>query len=178
MVWTDSEMRGFCANMKSHCIDALNGMDDVAVVEKSRTISVARKQTQGGKPWGLARISTAGDITGSSMGLNYTYSWDSANTKTLPGAGADIYLIDSGINTEHWAFGGRAKMIWPNSTTSDDFGYSASVFLLSLNVANLILATELTQQAQQALRNSVWHSELISWESKLWTIEAVAKHTY
>ncbi|TID17502.1 subtilisin-like protein [Venturia nashicola] len=122
MVWDGLHMRGFCANMKSHCIDALNGMDDIAVVEKSRTISVARKQTQMGAPWGLARISTTGDITGSSVGLNYTYSWNSATTKAAPGAGADIYLIDTGINTEHAAFGGRAKMIWPDSTV-DGFGH-------------------------------------------------------
>lgn len=168
-------MRGFCANMKSHCIDALKEMDDVAIVEKSRTISVARKLTKEGAPWGLARISTTADIRGSAIGLNYTYSWDSTNTKTLPGSGADIYLVDTGINTEHWAFEGRAKMIWPNAM-GDDYGYCISVFLLSLNIANRMPAMELTQQAQQALQDLVWHLEPISWDSKRWTIKARAKH--
>lgn len=122
MVWNGSQLRGFCANMQSHCIDALNGMDDVAIVEKSQTISLSRTQTTRQATWGLDRISTAEAITGSPTGLNYTYSYDAATTKALPGAGADIYLIDTGINTEHVSFGGRAKMIWPNST-GDDMGY-------------------------------------------------------
>lgn len=126
MVWNGSQLSGFCANMKSHCIDALNGMDDVAIVEKSRTVSVARKQIKGNAPWGLARVSSTRNITGNPLILNYTYSYDSAKPQALPGTGADIYFIDSGINTEHLAFENRAKMIWPNST-GDDFGYVVAV---------------------------------------------------
>ncbi|QDS68332.1 hypothetical protein FKW77_010698 [Venturia effusa] len=122
MVWNGSQLRGFCANMKAHCIDALNGMDDVAIVEKSQTISVSRTQTTSGAPWGLARISSPGDVIFNSTRLQYTYTYDAVNPQTLPGAGADIYSIDTGINTEHVSFGGRAKMIWPNST-GDDMGH-------------------------------------------------------
>lgn len=121
MVWNGTSVRGFCANMKSHCIDALNGMDDVAIVEKSQPISVSKTQTTPKAPWGLARISSAGDVTFNSSDLDYQYSYDASNTSAFPGAGVDIYLIDTGINTEHVSFEGRAKMIWPNST-GDDHG--------------------------------------------------------
>lgn len=121
VVWNGSQLRGFCANMKSHCIDALNGMDDVAIVEKSQTISLSKTQASRGVPWGLARISSINEVAGNPKALNYTYSYDAPTVKD-PGTGVDIYLIDTGINTQHISFGGRAKMIWPNAT-EDDHGH-------------------------------------------------------
>jgi cerevisin len=117
MVWDGQKLRGFCANMKSHCIDALNGMEDVALVEKSRTISISKALRRPGSTWGLARISSTETVTGDPNALNYTYEFNGPNA---PGAGVDIYLIDTGINTEHIAFAGRAKMVWPNSTEDDN----------------------------------------------------------
>jgi len=95
MVWNGT-IRGFCANMKSHCIDKLNGMAEVAIVEKSKTISISKAQGRSGSPWGLERISSTSDLTGNPSALSYTYSF---NSPSAPGKGSDIYLIDTGINT-------------------------------------------------------------------------------
>jgi cerevisin len=107
--------------MKSDCIDALNGMEDVALVEKSRTISISETLSRPASPWGLARISSTDTIDGDPETLTYTYEFNGPND---PGSGVDIYLIDTGINTGHVAFAGRAKMVWPNST-EDDHGHGS-----------------------------------------------------
>jgi cerevisin len=118
-IYNNTVFRGFCASMKSHCIDALNSMPDVAVVEKAGIVSIADVRT--GAPWGLQRISSATeDIQGDSLALDYSYSFEPA---TKLGQGVDIYSIDTGINTDHLAFGGRAKMIFPDANSFDDNGH-------------------------------------------------------
>jgi subtilisin family serine protease len=66
--------------------------------------------TQTGAPWGLARISSA-----EPGGSTYTYD-DSA------GAGTCAYVVDTGIDTEHPDFEGRAKFLANFADDSDADG--------------------------------------------------------
>jgi cerevisin len=116
-IYNNSFFRGFCASMNSQSISTLSAMPDVAVVEPSGVVHIAT--TRIGSPWGLQRISSAANVTGDILALNYTYTYDPA---TEAGLGVDIYSVDTGINTAHLAFGGRASMIWPTATSFDDNG--------------------------------------------------------
>ncbi|KAB2572213.1 putative subtilisin-like proteinase 1, partial [Lasiodiplodia theobromae] len=83
--------------------------------KKREEVDVEKRQESGGgvesrddATWGLQRISQEGKVEvvgGSTTGRGYTYTWK--DTSTL-GAGVDIYVMDSGIYTEHEEFGGRA----------------------------------------------------------------------
>ncbi|KAK3065727.1 hypothetical protein LTS18_002463, partial [Coniosporium uncinatum] len=116
-LYNSTNLRGFSASMKSHCIDILNARDDIAVVEKAQTITTyvtARSDS----PWGLQRISSTASPSGSPDQLTFTYSFDNAGL----GAGADIYIVDTGTNTAHVAFEGRAKSVFRYPGTDDTDG--------------------------------------------------------
>lgn len=111
----NSVFRGFTANMKEHCISALSNMVEVETVEKSAVMSASINRrsvsTRSGSPWGLQRISSSQQVKGSAEdGLSFTYSFEDTG-KSL-GKGVDIYVVDTGVNVEHIAFGGRAHNGW------------------------------------------------------------------
>ncbi|KAK6500256.1 serine protease [Arthrobotrys musiformis] len=62
-------------------------------------------------PWGLQRISDPNpippQIRARSRDMAFTYQHDH-----FSGQGVDVYVLDSGINTTHPDFGGRAKMLY------------------------------------------------------------------
>jgi cerevisin len=118
-IFNSSIFRGFCASMTSGCIDTLRAMPGIAVVEPAKHVRTAFVTARTGSPWGLQRISQAKTVTGDILGLSYNYTYD---TSTQLGAGVDIYSVDTGIYTGHLAFAGRAKMIWPTTTSFDDNG--------------------------------------------------------
>jgi cerevisin len=90
-IYNGSLIRGFCASMESHCVNALNGMEEVAIVEKARMVTIEAVTTaRPGSPWGLQSISSTGFPNGNPDQLAYNYSYDV--TSTL-GAGVDIYLL-------------------------------------------------------------------------------------
>jgi len=69
-------------------------------------------------PWGLARISHREEL-GFSTFNKYLYASEA-------GQGVDVYIIDTGINTEHVDFGGRAswgKTVVIGSSDADNFGH-------------------------------------------------------
>ncbi|GME30939.1 peptidase s8 s53 subtilisin kexin sedolisin [Neofusicoccum parvum] len=103
--FNNSAFRGFSAKMKSHCIEALNGMVEISQVEKKTSITALDIQTRTGSPWGLQRISTTSTISGDDQKLEYTYLFDDAAL----GKGVDIYVVDTGVNIDHVVFGGRAR---------------------------------------------------------------------
>lgn len=104
-VYNNSAFRGFAASMRSHCIDALANMSDVAYVDKAVRVT-SQLNTRTGAPWGLQRVSSASTVEGPTRALDYTYSFDDRQL----GAGVDIYVVDTGINVGHAVFNGRAKM--------------------------------------------------------------------
>ena len=118
-VFNNSAFQGFAASMKSHCLDLLGNMSDVSTVEKAVTVSRGSVQTYDSRPnapWGLQRISTSSSIGGSPSSLDYTYSY----AETSLGSGSDVYIIDTGIYTDHNVFGGRAKMLWSFDGNMED----------------------------------------------------------
>ncbi|KAF2099564.1 subtilisin-like protein [Rhizodiscina lignyota] len=117
--------RGFAASLQSHCLDQLANMSDVAVVEKVLPVSTHGTTSRSGGPWGLQRISSTDGVSGDPSALDFTYSY--ANPAL--GSGVDVYIVDTGINTEHVAFGGRATMGWSydESDTTDGDGHGTHV---------------------------------------------------
>ncbi|KAF2723105.1 subtilisin-like protein [Polychaeton citri CBS 116435] len=127
-IYNNSAFRGFSANMKSHCLDLLANMSDINVVEEAVSVEglvmkaslpersdPAMQQrdgqyyaTRSNAPWGLQSISTTSPVEGSTSAMDYTYSYANQDL----GAGVDVYVLDTGIYTDHTIFGGRAKMIW------------------------------------------------------------------
>jgi cerevisin len=123
-VYNGTVLRGFCASMKSHCIDALNAMSDVAYVEKVVTVSINAQSSRSNAPWGLQRISSPNQVTGDPSDLSYTYKFDNGNGL---GSGVDVYVIDTGVNVQHAAFGGRAKLQSYIQSQDDDNGHGTHV---------------------------------------------------
>ena len=139
-VFNNSAFKGFVSSMKSHCVDALVNMTDIAVVEQAVSISTRRvagvpgssnnilpraANTRTGSPWGLQRVSSGSTVSGNAKALDYTYSYE--NTKL--GAGVDIYVVDTGINVDHVIFQGRATMGFAfdgNETDGDGHGTHVS----------------------------------------------------
>lgn len=66
-------------------------------------------ETQTDAPWGLARISQRPKLTSSTVDK---YKFDGR-----AGEGVDIYVLDTGINTAHRTFEGRAR--WGTNVTGD-----------------------------------------------------------
>lgn len=125
--FNNSAFRGFSAKMKDHCVTALNGMAEIASVEKKLSITSNSIQTREGSPWGLQRISTTSTLSGDDESLSFNYLFEDA---TL-GKGVDIYVVDTGINIEHVVFGGRARHGFTaadfNGNTTDGAGHGTHV---------------------------------------------------
>ncbi|EPS41782.1 hypothetical protein H072_4265 [Dactylellina haptotyla CBS 200.50] len=84
------------------------------------TISISLNNTQlmeqATAPWNLQRISSADPIPADGRlitELTYKYRFDK-----LSGAGADVYVVDSGLDIHHPEFQGRAQMLF--SAFDDD----------------------------------------------------------
>jgi cerevisin len=128
-VFNNSAFSGFAGSMQGHCITALNAMDTVKYVEKTVEVVSLAQEIRTGAPWGLQQISQTGPVGGDPAELQYTYTFDSNSL----GSGVDVYIVDTGINIDHFAFGGRASMGFskdgPNdlNAASDGFGHGTHV---------------------------------------------------
>ena len=91
-------LRGFAADLSDAAAAQLRADPDVAYVEPDRVMRASA--TQSGAPWGLDRI----DQRARPLSGTYTY----AGT----GSGVRAYIIDTGIQTSHPQFGGRASAVY------------------------------------------------------------------
>ena len=165
-VYNNTAFRGFSASMQSHCLDLLANMSGIAVVEKAVKISSA-VTARIGAPWGLQRISTASSVSGSSNGMNYMYTYANNNL----GAGADVYVLDSGIYTDHVAFSGRARMVWSfdnNTTDNDGHGTHVSGIAGGETIGVASQANILGVKAIDSEGNG-WSSNVIA--GRLWMVQ-------
>jgi cerevisin len=91
---------GYSAHMDADTLQQVLSRDDVAYVERDRTVYALGVQKDA--PWGVARIAhRERPSRWSGESRRYPYV-DSA------GEGVDVYVIDTGINIQHEDFGGRA----------------------------------------------------------------------
>lgn len=100
---------GYAGYFLDDVIDEIKNDSNVAFVEEDGYVKSYAATTQTGAPWGLARISTKSSLNGASTGK---YVYDSAG-----GDGVTSYIIDTGINTSHKDFEGRAS--WGETFTDD-----------------------------------------------------------
>ncbi|KAI7364333.1 hypothetical protein KC367_g8754 [Hortaea werneckii] len=92
-------------------LDVLLPLPSIKSVEKDSLVKISAISTQNNAPYGLARLSTRANATGTA------YNYDST-----AGAGAFAYVVDTGINTQHRDFQGRAILgaSFPSSQVNSD----------------------------------------------------------
>ncbi len=91
-------IKGYAAMMSPAEAEALSRSERVAFVEEDAEISVS--STQVNAPWNLDRV----DQRSLPLDTSYQYSQD--------GAGAHVYILDTGIRISHQDFGGRANVVF------------------------------------------------------------------
>ncbi|PBK61282.1 hypothetical protein ARMSODRAFT_965068 [Armillaria solidipes] len=103
----NTHMTGYSGHFSPSTIEEMRKMPEVDFIEKDQIVKTLEIETvdelsvQRGAPWGLARISHRPRLT---FGTFTRYEYD-----TDGGEGVDVYVIDTGINTHHVDFNGRAK---------------------------------------------------------------------
>jgi subtilisin family serine protease len=97
-------LNGFAAKLNEGQLKALQNNPNVAYIEQDAEVSINASQTVGTGLWGLDRI----DQRSRPLNSTYTYNTTASNVTA--------YIIDTGINTGHVDFGGRATNVY------DSFG--------------------------------------------------------
>jgi subtilisin family serine protease len=100
-------LRGFAMRASEAGARALAARPEVAYVEEDGKVSVAGTQTNP-LNWGLDRI----DEIDRQLDSSYSYSDF--------GTGVDVFIIDTGVNTSHPEFGGRASGLF--TAINDGYG--------------------------------------------------------
>ncbi|KAF9870190.1 subtilase [Colletotrichum karsti] len=93
-----NKFHGYAGKFDDATIEEIKANPDVVAVERDQIWTLFAIVTQTGAPWGLGTIShrTSGSTS---------YVYDNA-----AGTGTYAYVVDSGINTAHTNFGGRASL--------------------------------------------------------------------
>jgi subtilisin family serine protease len=91
-------IKGFAAELTAQAVDELRADPDVAYIEEDQVVTLNTTQT--GATWGIDRIDQR------NLPLNGTYTY------TSTGTGVRAYIIDTGIQTSHPQFGGRASAVY------------------------------------------------------------------
>ncbi len=94
----DAVLKGFAATLTPAALEKLRADPNVDYIEEDAIIEVST--TQSGATWGIDRI----DQRNRPLSGTYTY--------TSTGAGVTAYIIDTGIQTSHAQFGGRAAVAY------------------------------------------------------------------
>jgi subtilisin family serine protease len=90
-------LRGFAATLPAGAVEALRRNPNVAYVEVDQVGRLAQT-TQSNATWGLDRI----DQRSLPLNLSYVYGRN--------GSGVRVYVVDTGLQTNHPEFGGRASV--------------------------------------------------------------------
>ncbi|KAG0205054.1 hypothetical protein BGX28_003218 [Mortierella sp. GBA30] len=108
---------GFTLTATRQALTELLSMNEVEYIEQDAIFTITGAQSNP-PSWGLARVSERNN-----GGTSYKY----ANSA---GAGVTAYVVDTGINTAHVDFGGRAKMganFIQGSPNTDENGHGTHV---------------------------------------------------
>ncbi|QKG23132.1 S8 family peptidase [Actinomadura verrucosospora] len=104
----DGVLNGFAAKLTSDQLNKLRRNGQVAAIEHDQVMKA--QSTQGSAPWGLDRI----DQRKRPLSKTYHYSSLAKNVTA--------YVIDSGLDTGHSQFGGRAGIAWVAPTFNGNGG--------------------------------------------------------
>jgi subtilisin family serine protease len=96
----DAALNGFAATLNQGQLKALQHNPNVAYIEQDAEVSIQTTQPVSGGQWGLDRIDQP------NLPLNGSYNY------TATASNVTVYLIDTGINTTHWEFAGRAAVAY------------------------------------------------------------------
>ncbi|KAI0744997.1 serine protease [Earliella scabrosa] len=103
--WKAGVINGFAGTFDTDALNALRANPDVEAISEDGRVSIAADVTQTNAPWGLARLSQPARLSNqNTSALTFSYTYDDS-----AGEGVDIYIVDTGINTAHVDFGGRAR---------------------------------------------------------------------
>lgn len=96
--YSGNSFKGLAGTFNASQIAVLQSSPFVQSIERDSIGQVDSLVVENDTNWGLQRISQAGPISNpdDQLNLDYTYLYDST-----AGAGVDIYIVDSGINTNH-----------------------------------------------------------------------------
>ncbi|KAG9089915.1 serine protease [Ceratobasidium sp. UAMH 11750] len=119
----DGDLKGYAGRFSDGTLDKIRALPEVDYIEPDQVVYAITEPATGeavqkGAPWGLARISHQNRL-GFSTFNRYIY-------EPKGGEGVDVYVIDTGINTEHNEFEGRAhwgKTIPQNDVDQDGNGH-------------------------------------------------------
>ncbi|EGO00785.1 hypothetical protein SERLA73DRAFT_178725 [Serpula lacrymans var. lacrymans S7.3] len=114
----DGNLKGYAGEFTEGVLEQIRQMPEVEYVERDQIVRTTG--TQIGAPWGLARISHRPRLSFSTFS-KYLYDVEG-------GEGVDVYVIDTGINTAHVEFEGRAswgKTIPTNDVDEDGNGHGS-----------------------------------------------------
>jgi subtilisin family serine protease len=98
----DAVLNGFSATLTPRQVAVLRLSPAVDYIEQDTEVSLDATQTMdaAGDPWGIDRIDQR------ALPLSRTFTW------TATGTGVRAYVIDTGIQTSHPQFGGRASAVF------------------------------------------------------------------
>jgi subtilisin family serine protease len=96
-----SVLKGFAAQLSDEAVAALAADPDVAYIEQDQVVHADVTQTA--PSWGLDRIDQR------SLPLNGTYTYNATSAQQTV---VRAYIIDTGIQTSHPDFGGRASAVY------------------------------------------------------------------
>ncbi len=150
-------LRGFAANLPSAAAEALRRNPNVAYVEPDRVATLSQT-AQSGATWGLDRVDQR------SLPLDQYYVYGRT------GSGVRVYVVDSGIETGHAEFGGRATVgydLFPHlgqdcsghgthvagTVGGSTYGVAKAVSLVSVRVARC---------ANDIVEDTIYVSDIVS----------------
>ncbi|KAG8705703.1 subtilisin-like serine protease [Ceratobasidium sp. 395] len=96
-------LNGYSAKLSDDTLNEISKSPDVAMVVQDTRCHGSLTQTDA--PWGIARISRKTKLPIGSSTNNVAYTFD----RKPSNGGVDVYVIDTGVNTAHVDFGGRAR---------------------------------------------------------------------
>ncbi len=115
----DAALNGFAAQLTDAQVRLLQRNPNVAYVEQDAEVRLTATQNMDslGDPWGLDRIDQR------NLPLSRTFTYNSIGT------GVHAYIIDTGLNTGHTDFGGRAINVYDafGGTGNDCNGHGTHV---------------------------------------------------
>ncbi|KAF4577549.1 subtilisin-like serine protease [Pleurotus pulmonarius] len=103
----DAALNGFAGKFSDKALRFLRASPFVESISEDGIMNIFQDSdvvTQTDAPWGLARISSPTTVEGPVAGLDFTYTY-----APPAGEGVDVYVVDTGVFTNHTQFGGRAR---------------------------------------------------------------------